>query len=97
MASTLKKTAVAGGLLGLALLTFLKTKKGRIIKDRLKEHTQDLYTEAEEKLREFGNSSKEKYDEAVAALVRQYSQKKMLATETVVDLTRELQKKWKVF
>lgn len=97
MTSTLKRTAVAGGFLGLALLALLKTKKGQEIKKRLHHNFDDLYQEVGQKLQDLGDTTREKYNETVERLVREYSQKKMLATEVAVDLTRELQKKWLTF
>lgn len=95
--STLKKTAVASGILGLALVAFLKTKKGVEIKKQIKNNLDDLYENVGQKLQGLGDTTKEKYDEIVATLVREYAQKKMLATEIAIDLTRELQNKWLTF
>lgn len=97
MQNTLKKTAVAGGILGLALLTFLKTKKGQQVKKHLKNNLDDLYDDVGQKLQNLGDTSKEKYNEVVEKLVHEYAKKKMLAAEVAVDLTRELQKKWLTF
>lgn len=95
--SILKKTAVAGGILGLAIFTFLKTKKGQQIKEYLKDNLDDLYEDVGQKLQGLGDTTKEKYDEIVDKLVNEYGQKKMLAAGMAVDLTRELQKKWLTF
>jgi hypothetical protein len=97
MTRTLKKTAVISGMVGTALFMFLQTKKGQQIKNQLKDNLDDLYEDVGQKLQNLGDTTKEKYDEIVATLVDQYSQKKMLATGIAVDLTRELQKKWLAF
>jgi hypothetical protein len=95
--SALKKTVVAGSILGLALFALSKTKKGQRITKGLKDNLDDLYEDVGQKLQDLGDTTKEKYDEVVERLVREYSQKKMLAAEVAVDLTRELQKKWSTF
>ena len=95
--TALKKTAVAGGILGLSLFAFSRTKKGQQIKKQIKNNLDDLYYEVGQKLQSLGDTSKATYEDLVAKLVREYSQKKMLATGIAVDLTRELQKKWLLF
>lgn len=97
MKDNVKKTAIAGGIIGLALLAFLKTKKGQEVKKQLKNNFDDLYEEVGQKLQNLGGTTKAKYDEMVEQLVYQYSQKKKLATKIALDLTSELQKKWLTF
>ncbi|MCX6780015.1 MAG: YtxH domain-containing protein [Candidatus Magasanikbacteria bacterium] len=97
MTSTLTKTAIVGGVLGAALFAFLKTKKGKQIKNQLHESLDELYSDVEDKLRDLGDATQEKYNEVVQKVVQEYSDKKMLATKVVVDITDELKKRWEMF
>ncbi|MBI2037634.1 MAG: hypothetical protein HYT15_01725 [Candidatus Magasanikbacteria bacterium] len=91
------RKATAGSVMGVALFAFLKTKKGQQVTKELKHNLDDLYQGVEQKLRDLGDATEEKYKEVVELFVKEYSQKKMLAVEVSADLTHELQKRWLTF
>lgn len=89
-----KKGLLIGGLLG-AVFTWLNvTPKGKEYRDKLLGHTDALYNQLKENIKQLEGPTKEMYEALVERAVAEYADKKEIAMDMKGKLIKELKKKW---
>ena len=89
-----KKGLIVGGAIG-AFLTWLNvTPKGKELRSKILEHTDALYDQLRESIKQLDGPTKEMYDALVERAVAEYADKKEIAVEMKAKLIKELQKRW---
>jgi len=89
-----KKGLIVGGAIG-AFLTWLNvTPKGKELRSKILEHTDALYGQLKESMKQLDGPTKEMYDALVERAVAEYGDKKEIAGEMKTKLIKELKKRW---
>lgn len=89
-----KKGLIIGGLLGAALTWLNVTPKGKELRDKILLHSDALYKELRESLKQLEGPTREMYDALVERAVAEYGQKKELASDMKTMVVKELKKRW---
>lgn len=91
----LTKSLVLGGLIAGALVAFSKTKKGQALQKKLTSQAEDLFENVENRLQKVKNITKDKYEDAVDAVVKLYAKNKGLTAQAATKIAKELKARWK--
>lgn len=90
-----KKGLILGGALGAFLMWLNATPKGRELRAKLLEHTDALYSELKESIKQLEGPTREMYDALVERAVAEYATKRELAMEMKNRLVRDLKARWR--
>ncbi|OGZ66164.1 MAG: hypothetical protein A3C50_01590 [Candidatus Staskawiczbacteria bacterium RIFCSPHIGHO2_02_FULL_43_16] len=89
--------AAAGLALGVAASMFLSSKKGKALKENVKETVADFYKHISPQLKKIGTMGQQEYQEFMEAAVQKYAKAKKLSKETGKELASQIQKSWRHF
>ncbi|TAN32762.1 hypothetical protein EPN28_04580 [Patescibacteria group bacterium] len=89
-----KKGLLLGGLVGAALVWLNLSPKGKEMRDKMKEHLENLFAQLKESIKKLEGPTREMYDALVERAVEEYAAKKELAIEWKNKLVKELKRKW---
>lgn len=92
-----KKGLIIGGLLGGILVAFGMSKKGKELREKALEYSQELYNEVKKRALEWGETTRESYDELVRRVVEEFARRKEMALDMKDMLAERLQEKWNEF
>lgn len=89
-----KKGFFLGGLIGATMMWLNATPKGKEMRSKLLSHTEPLYEELKNSLKQLEGPTKEMYEALVDRAVEEYAAKKEMANEMKLALVKKLKKKW---
>lgn len=89
-----KKGLVMGSLLGGILVALGMSQKGKEIREKVVDYAQELSSELKKKAIEWGETTKETYNEMVRRAVEEFARQKGLALETKEAVIEKLEDKW---
>ena len=89
-----KKGFVLGGALGALLMWINATPKGKEMRAKLLSHSDVLFKELKDSLKQLDGPTKEMYDALVERAVAEYAGKKEMAVDMKAKLIKELKKRW---
>ncbi|MFH1789707.1 MAG: YtxH domain-containing protein [bacterium] len=89
-----KKGLVLGGAVGAFLMWLNATPKGKELRAKLLEHSDALFAEIKESVKQLEGPTKEMYDALVERAVAEYASKKDMAVDMKNKLIKELKKRW---
>ena len=87
--------ALAGVALGVAASIFLASKKGKELKDNLKDVSAEFYKYISPKLKKMKKMGEKEYKEFMKQAVSQYIKTKKISGTMAEDLIKEVQQSWK--
>lgn len=80
--------------MGAALVWLNLSPKGKEMRDKMKEHLENLFAQLKESIKKLEGPTREMYDALVERAVEEYAAKKELAIEWKNKLVKELKRKW---
>jgi gas vesicle protein len=92
-----KKGLLAGGLLAGVLVAFGMSKKGKNLQKKVLESSQELYGEVKKVALEWGETTRESYNEIVERAAEEFARRKEMARDMKDALIEKLQDKWGEF
>jgi gas vesicle protein len=92
-----KKGLLIGGLLAGVLVAFGMSKKGKELREKVLEYSEDLYNEVRRRALEWGETTREAYDEIVGRVGEEFARRKGMALEMKNTLVERLKEKWDEF
>jgi gas vesicle protein len=91
------KGAVAGLALGVAASIFLSSKKGKELREDVKDKMADFYKYIIPKVKKIEKMGEKEYKEFMKNAVGQYSKAKKISEDVAKELVKETQKSWHYF
>jgi gas vesicle protein len=89
-----KKGLVVGSILGGALVAFGMSKKGKELRTKLMDYSEELSKELKKRAVELGVTTKEMYEDMVHRAVEEFAKQKELALDLKEKLVEQLKQKW---
>jgi gas vesicle protein len=89
-----KKGFVIGSLFGGALVAFGMSKKGKELREKAMDYSQELYGELRKKMIEWGEMSKDAYEDMVKRAVDEFARRKGMAIEMKNALVERLKERF---
>lgn len=95
--TTIVGGAVAGLALGVAAGMFLNSKKGKELRENVKETVADFYKHISPQLKKIGDMGQQDYKDFMDAAAEKYGKAKKLSKETLKELKSQAQDSWHQF
>src|SRR3989338_4679063 len=89
--------AAAGLALGVAATIFLSSKKGKELREDVKEKMADFYKYIAPKVKKMGKMGEKEYKEFMKNAVAHYSKAKKVSGDVAKEIMKETQKSWRHF
>lgn len=92
--SDFKKGLLLGSILGGVLVGFGMSKKGKELREKAMEYSQELFVEVRKKVVEWGEMSRDAYEDMIRRAAEEFTRRKGLALEMKEMLVERLRTKW---
>lgn len=89
--------AIAGLALGVATSMFFSSRKGKEVKEDIKDVMADFYKYISPKVKKIGKIGEKEYKDFMKGAVKKYSEAKKISEAVTKELVKEAQKSWHYF